>query len=172
MVAASTIVEGLGRALAIRVGLVSVGVLAPGSVHYMSRNPAAGVKLPKLPKSAKRFLSPDQVWALADAAAAYPFPTSAHSTALWCCCWPTPAYVGPRQRLRVKRLDLLRHRVTVAETLGEVRGHLTWGTPKNHQARDVYLPPQLVDLLAGVVAGKDPGDLVFRTWRGPLRNLN
>jgi integrase len=67
----------------------------------------------------------------------------------------------------------LRRRITVAESVTEVRGRLTWGTPKSHQARSVPIPRFLADLLAEVVAGKGSDDLVFTTWHGkPLRNLN
>jgi integrase len=75
--------------------------------------------------------------------------------------------------LKVDRVDLLRRRLTVAETLGEVGGHLVWGTPKNHQTRSVPIPNFLVEMLAEVQHEKSHGDLVFTTWRGkPLRNLN
>jgi integrase len=75
----------------------------------------------------------------------------------------------------VKRLDLLRRRLVVAETLSEVNGHLVWSTPKNHAARSVPVPGFLVDMLAELIASKSAieSDLVFTTWRGkPLRNLN
>jgi integrase len=75
--------------------------------------------------------------------------------------------------LKVKRLELMRKRLTVAETLSEVNGRLVWGTPKNHAARSVPIPPFLVDMLAEVVNGVSPEALVFTTWCGkPLRNLN
>jgi hypothetical protein len=75
--------------------------------------------------------------------------------------------------LKVGRVNLLKRRLTVAETLSEVNGDLVWGTPKNHAARSVPIPSFLVDMLAEVAAGKAPDDLVFTTWRGkPLRNLN
>ena len=80
---------------------------------------------------------------------------------------------GEVAALRVKRVDLLRRRLTVAESVTEVSGRLTWGTPKSHQARQVPIPRSLVTLLAEVIAVKSPDDLVFTTWRGkPLRNLN
>jgi integrase len=54
-----------------------------------------------------------------------------------------------------------------------VRGRLTWGTPKSHQARQVPIPRSLVTLLTEAMARKGPDDLVFTTWRSrPLRNLN
>jgi integrase len=67
----------------------------------------------------------------------------------------------------------MRRRITVAESVTEVRGHLTWGTPKSHQVRSVPAPSFLANLLAGVLGGKGSDDLVFTTMTGrPLRNLN
>jgi integrase len=80
---------------------------------------------------------------------------------------------GEAAGLKVKRLDLLRRRLVVAETLSEVNGGLVWGTPKNHQARSVPVPCFLADMLAEVMQDAYLDDLVFTTWRGkPLRNLN
>jgi hypothetical protein len=74
---------------------------------------------------------------------------------------------------KVGRLDLLRRRLTVAETLSELNGRLVWGTPKSHAARQVPIPNFLVCMLATHSAGKSAQDLVFTTWRGkPLRHLN
>jgi integrase len=40
----------------------------------IARNPAAGMKLPRVPKAEKRFLTREQVFDLADAAPQYPLP--------------------------------------------------------------------------------------------------
>lgn len=165
--------------------------LAPASVQYVhrvlalvlelavrdgriSRNPAVGVRLPKTTRSEKVFLPRPKVFALADAAAEYPIPDVGGQYRVLVLVL---AFCGLRwgeaAGLRVGRLDLLRRRLTVAETLSEVAGRLVWGTPKNHQVRSVPVPGFLADLLAEVVAGKGGEDLVFTTWRGrPLRNLN
>jgi integrase len=165
-------------------------MLAPGSVRYVHRvlylilelavrdgrlahNPAAGVKLPKLPKSGKRFLTRDQVRALADCAGQYP---NAEIGQQYRTLILLLAYTGLRwgeaAGLRVKDLNLLRRELTVARALIEVGGHLTLTTPKSHQQRTVPLPNFLVDELAHV-AGKAQDEPVFTTWRGrPLRNLN
>jgi integrase len=165
--------------------------LAPASVRYihrvlflvlelavrdgrLARNPAAGVRLPKVAKAEKRFLTHDEVFRLADAAAEYPIPEVGRQyralVLLLAFCglrW------GEAAGLKVGRLDLLRRRVTVAETLSEVGGRLVSGTPKNHQTRSVPMPGFVADLLAEVAARKAASDLVFTTWRGrPLRNLN
>jgi integrase len=138
------------------------------------RNPAAGVRLPKTLKSEKVFLTRDQVFALADAAAQYPIPEIGQQyralVLLLAFCglrW------GEAAGLKVGRVDLLRRRLTVAETLSEINGHLVWGTPKNHQQRSVPIPSFLCDLLAEVIGYRPHDDLLFTTWRGkPLRNLN
>ena len=56
---------------------------------------------------------------------------------------------GEASGLRVKRLDLLRRRITVAETLVEFGGHLHTSTPKNQQERQVPIPGWLAEELAG-----------------------
>jgi integrase len=140
----------------------------------LSRNPAAGVRLPKVTTAEKRYLTRDEVFRLADAAAEYPIPeVGGQYRALVLLLAFCGLRWGEAAGLKVGRLDLLRRRVTVAETLSEVGGHLVWSTPKNHQTRSVPLPGFLADLLAEVVAGKAPSELVFTTMRGrPLRNLN
>ena len=78
--------------------------------------------------------------------------------------------------LRVGRLDLLRRRVEVAETVSEVAGHgLVYGPPKTYERRGVPLPAALADDLAAYLAGRPdhPGALVFTApGGGPLRHHN
>lgn len=88
----------------------------------------------------------------------------------------TGAYTGLRpgelNALKVKRLDLLRGTVDVAEAVGEVNGRLVWGTPKTWERRTVRLPRFLCEELAAYLAGRPhgPEDLVFTAPRGgPLR---
>jgi integrase len=142
------------------------------------RNPAHGVRLRKNLKSEKVFLTRDQVFALADAAARYPIPEiGGQYRALVLVLAFCGLRWGEAAGLKVGRVDLLRRRLTIAETLSEVGGRLVWGTPKSHAARSVPIPNFVVDLLAEVIAERsnalDSSALVFTTWRGrPLRNLN
>src|SRR5664280_1878635 len=80
------------------------------------------------------------------------------------------AYTGVRfgemAALRVGRLDLMRQRATIAESVTLVRGVQTWGTPKGHERREVPIPRFLVDDLAAHVAGREPGALVFTAVKG------
>jgi integrase len=168
----------------------SIG-LAPATVRYVHRvfsllmelavrdgripqNPATGVRLPRVAKPDKRFLTPEEVHRLADAASQYPIPEVGEQ---YRALILTLAFCGLRwgevAALRVKRVDLLRRRLTVAESVTEVSGRLVWGTPKSHAARSVPIPRSVSNLIHEVIAGKGPDDLVFTTWRGkPLRNLN
>lgn len=131
----------------------------------LARNPATGVRLPKAARAEKRYLTHEQVAALAEAAGdrGLVVLVLAYTGLRW----------GELAGLRVKRVDLMRRRIEVAEAVTEVRGHLTWGTPKNHQRRSVPIPRSLVDDLAVHLAGKRPDELVFTSARGAvLRNLN
>jgi integrase len=140
----------------------------------LAKNPAAGVKLPRAAKPEKRYLQLPQLLHLADAAAQDPIPeVGAQYRVLILVLGYCGLRWGEAAALRIKRVDLMRRRITVAESVTEVRGRLEWGTPKNHQVRSVPIPKSLVDMLAEVIAGKRQDDLVWTTWRGAtLRNLN
>jgi integrase len=68
--------------------------------------------------------------------------------------------------LRVGRINFLRRRAAIVESVTLVRGSPTWGTPKGHDRREVPLPRFLVDELAAHVAGKGPDELVFTGVKG------
>lgn len=158
------------------------GGLAPASVHKvhrvlsmvlatavkdgrLSRNPAAGVDLPRANRAEKRYLDAHQVAGLADAAGAGRLVVLvlAYTGLRW----------GELAALRVGRVDLLRRRVHIAESVTEVAGGLDWGLPKSHERRWVPLPRFLVDDLAAHLAGLDPDTLMFPSSAGtPLRVSN
>jgi integrase len=86
------------------------------------------------------------------------------------------AYTGVRfgelAALRVRRLDLVRRRAAITQSVTVVQGQgLVWGTPKTHERREVSIPRFLIEDLGAHVAGKEPDDLVFSGVRrgGPLR---
>lgn len=68
--------------------------------------------------------------------------------------------------LRGRNLNLLRRRTLIAEAVVDVIGHAVFGTPKNHQRRQVPLTRFLAEELAVHLAGKAPGDFVFAAERG------
>ena len=144
----------------------------------LNRNPADGVSLPRVTKAERRYLTHEEVAALADACAA----SQSHyarrgeregSRLLVLFLAYTGLRFGEVAALRVKRLDFLRRRATVAESVTVVEGiGMVWGTPKGHEAREVPIPRFLLDELAAHVAGKAPDDLVFPGVRsgGPMRS--
>jgi integrase len=129
------------------------------------RNPAVGVRLPRVNRSEPVFLNHGQVAELVEACEPYGLLVEflAYTGLRW----------GEATALRVHRLDLLRRRVHVAVAFVEVGGRLIEGTPKTHQARWVPIPRFLAGRLAQHVGGRGAGDLVFTTPSGaPLRNSN
>lgn len=86
------------------------------------------------------------------------------------------AYTGLRSGelagLRVRRLNLDALSVTVAETVGDVGGHLHTGGTKTRQVRTVPIPSLLVEMMRTQVQGKAPDDYVFGVGATPLRHNN
>ena len=132
-------------------------------------NPAEGVSLPRANTREMKFLDSDEVKRRADAV------PDRYETWVY-----VAAYGGLRWAelvgLRRKRVNLLRRRLHVVETLSEVGGGLIWTSTKNHQTRDVALPGFVVDELANhldrYVTPESDG-LVFTTDSGtPLRQSN
>lgn len=127
-------------------------------------NPAAGVSLPRVVTVEKLFLTHEQVHELADRCG-----DDYRLMVLFL------AYTGLRwgemAALRVKRVDFMRKRATVAESVTPIKGVMTFGPTKGHERREVPIPRHLVDDLVALVAGKTPDDLVFVGGRGaPMRS--
>jgi integrase len=82
------------------------------------------------------------------------------------------AYTGLRwgemAALRVRRVDFLRRRAVIAESVTPVNGVMVWGDTKRHERREVPLPPFLLEDLARHVANKSADDLVFIGLRGAV----
>ncbi|HJX44339.1 MAG TPA: tyrosine-type recombinase/integrase [Geodermatophilus sp.] len=119
------------------------------------RNPAQRVPLLRITRDEPRFLTRDEVERLADAAG-----TDGDVIRLL-------AYTGLRfgemAALRVRRVDFLRRRLTIAESVTEVAGQAVFGTPKTHQQRTVPLPEMLIDALSLRCTGKHRDDFLVTT---------
>src|SRR5664280_957589 len=128
----------------------------------LARNAAAGVDLPRLPPSAQRYLTHEQVAALAAAVG-----DDGLIVLLLSYCglrW------GELAALRGRNVDLHRSRLAVVEAVVDVNGRMTFGPPKSHAHRDVPLPAFLREPLALRLAGQAPEALVFPSRAGtPLR---
>jgi integrase len=130
----------------------------------LPRNVAEGVRLPRVVRTERVFLTHDEVAALADACEPHGLVVRvlAYTGLRW----------GEMAALRVGRIDLLRRRLTVAESVSEIGGRAIFGTPKTHQRRSVPLPRFLVEPLRDHTAGKSPDKLVFTAPGGLLRSNN
>lgn len=131
----------------------------------LAQNPARGVQLPRQARSDPRFLSPAEVGRLINATGG-----NGLMIAVLAFCG---LRFGELAALRVRRVNMLRHRLVIAESVTEVGGRLVWSTPKTHRSRSVPFPPSLAAAVEAQCAGKCPDDLVFTAPEGgPLRMRN
>lgn len=135
-------------------------------------NPAQRLKLPKVVKTAKRYLSHEQVAALTRAVGETSdgFEHGYHLVVL------TLAYCGLRwgelSGLRVGDVNLARRRLTIQQTVVADRGYQRIESPKDYEHRSIPIPAFLCRMLAPHIAGRGPEEPVFygirtKTW---LRN--
>lgn len=163
--------QGLAPATVVRMFTVlRTSLMWAVKVDMLAGSPTVGVGLPATDERDMCYLqTPEQVATLADA-----LPERYRAMVYFA------AYTGMRwgeiAGLKIGRLDLMRGRVHVVETLTDVDGELTWGTPKTKRSRrTIGLPQFLVEMMVAHIAEfvTDPTDqdaLVFRSGRdNPLR---
>ena len=137
--------------------------------RYLAANSAEGIDLPRKPRREQLFLSPAEVDQLANEvedqyrALVYVF---AYGALRW----------GEAAALRRRRVDVLRGKLEVAESLSEVGGELHFGPTKNYRNRVVTLLKFLREMLNHHLlthSAQEPDALVFTASNGsPLRNSN
>ena len=165
------------------VGRLVAGGSKPGTVRQIHRvlsmifeaavadgriatNPAAKVRLPSPVRGEPRFLTAGEVTDLVRHSG-----DEGISVAVLAF---TGLRFGELAALRVRRVDLGRHRLTIAESVTEVGGRLSWTTPKTHHTRSVPFPPSLLGPIQSLCAGKVPDDFVFTSpegWRAAAEQL-
>ena len=116
--------------------------------------------LPRARRADPRFLYRTEVERLADAAGEYGDVVRLLAY--------TGLRFGEMAALRVRRIDFLRKRLTVAESATEVGGTVEYGAPKTHQQRTVPIPSILVEPLSRRCQGKGPDDLVLTSPGGAV----
>jgi integrase len=149
--------------------LLSMTLKASVRARRLTANPAMGTPLPRATRRAPSFLDAEQVDQLV---AAVPQRYEALILVL--------AYGGIRWAeavgLKLRRVNLLRRRIEVTETLSEVNGKLHTVPPKTWEGRTIAIPSFVVDALGvhiGLFTDGDPDSLVFTTdSRTPLRSSN
>jgi integrase len=129
---------------------------------YLNRNPAAGVKLPRLEHREAPYFEPPVVDTLVDAIGA-PYDVLVAVLGTVGLRW------GEALALRGRHVDTLRRRLVVEESLAEISGRLVFGNTKSHARRRVPVPASLLARIPAV--GTD--ELVFTAPEGgPLRYNN
>lgn len=126
--------------------------------HPLGANPARGVALPRKVAREHRYLTHEQVDALARA-------SGPHSTLIGLLAY-TGLRWGEVAALRVGDVSLTRHRLAVSQNAVLVAGTVVVGTPKSHKRRSVPFPAFLCAPLAIALRGKSPHDLVFPDKHG------
>ena len=137
--------------------------------RYLPSNPAAGIKLPKLTRREELYLDAEQVEHLASLAPLQ-FRALVYVFAYGGLRW------GEAVALRRRRVDVLRSRLEVAESMADVAGQIIFGPTKNYRNRTLVLPRFLRDMLNDHLlhyTGPGPEGLLFSAENGaPLRNSN
>jgi len=134
----------------------------------IAANPAARLKLPKVSKNQKRYLTHEQVHALAKAVDKR---GEGYGTIVL-----VLAYCGLRwgelAGLTVGSVDLDRSRLEIKNTMIEINGYLEPSTPKDYEERSIPVPEFLLEYLEGARAGRQPNATLFVGMKagGVLRN--
>ena len=121
----------------------------------IAKNPASRVRTPRAPRQEMRFLTVEEVDAIA--ARVPPRYRALVLTLAW-----AGLRIGEAAALKVDKLDLLHGRIQVTEAYAEVRGELILGATKNYEHRAVTLPKSLASDLSRHLEDFPPrGGLVF-----------
>jgi integrase len=120
----------------------------------ISTNPATGVKLPRLPETELRYLTHEQLHALASEC-------GSHETLVLLLGYSGIRW-GEAAALRVKRVDTMRGRLTIAEATTEVGGRIVHGTPKSHATARSRYPASSATDSHNRSQAKSPTLLYFR----------
>ncbi|MEA2024326.1 MAG: site-specific integrase [Actinomycetota bacterium] len=149
--------------------VLSMALASAVESGVLAKNPASGVKLPRVLPAEAIFLTAAQVEALADAIDE-PYRVLVFILAYGGLRW------GEVAALRRHRVDLNRSHIRVVASLAEVGGVNHFGSTKTYDRRTVVLPAFVRRELAEhlILRGpSDPRGLVFLSARGrPLRHSN
>ncbi|MBK5238802.1 MAG: tyrosine-type recombinase/integrase [Actinomycetales bacterium] len=131
----------------------------------LPRNPCDKVRLPRVTKAKKPYLTNGQVVQLAEQCGiqADIILTLTYTGMRW----------GELAALKVESVDFTKHRISISESVSEVSGRLIEGAPKSHENRSIPFPDFLTDFLQHRCSGTLSADHVFATAKGDvIRNGN
>jgi integrase len=130
----------------------------------LTRNPAAGVRLPRAIGARKRFLTAAEVAALAEA--------SGRDRVLVYVLAYCGLRFGEAAGLQVGDVDLARRRLRVLRSVSDVDGRLVVTTPKTHHTREVPVPAFVAAMLADATHGRPTDAPLFTGPSGGLLRGN
>jgi integrase len=157
----SVVEQGLSPSRVRNAHQVLSQILAAGVEGRIARNPAVGVRLPRIVRRDMHFLTARQVEDLA--AAIDPRYGRLVRFAAY-----TGLRAGELVALRVRHLNLLRGRCEVGESATEVDGRLVWGPTKTYARRTVHLPRFLFDQPPRTSLGGRTAQMI---WYSPRRRV-
>lgn len=136
----------------------------------LKANPARGLDLPEISKTAKRYLTHEQVRDLADAVDTIGRGIFLGERNGFGLLVRVLSYCGLRwselSGLRACDIDFKRGRLEVQHTIVEVDGYQIEGVPKDYEARSIPVPATILGELQQHVAGRKAKDPVFPSARG------
>lgn len=135
--------------------------------NLIRSNPARGVKLPKKPPAVKVYLTAEQLNRLVKACG--------DKGDLIALLGTSGIRYGEAIALRVKDVNVLRRRLTIARTMTEdddEESTVVFSAPKSKTARTVAVTHSIIGLLEERMEGKAPDELLWARANGePLRHL-
>lgn len=117
------------------------------------KNPARGVKLPRKDAARKVYLTAEQLGLLVDECTRY-------RELVWL-LGTVGLRWGEAAALRVRDVNVLRNRISIERNAVTVGSEVIIGTPKTHELREVSVPVSVMRMLAPVMDGKGPDDLLW-----------
>jgi len=121
----------------------------------LGRNPCDDIRLPRVARKTRGYLSHEQVRELARNCG------SGYADLILFLAY-TGLRWGEMAALKVGRVDMLRRRIDVSEGVSPANGgQLVWSTPKSHASRSVPFPAFLSKAIAKRCEGRKRDELVF-----------
>jgi integrase len=120
--------------------------------------------LPTIPKnSVRKYLTPQQLEALAEAAGEYGalIRTLGYTGLRW----------GEASALMVSDVDILNRRIHVRRAISDIKGQLIFGTPKTHAMRSVPITSSLASELEQLIFERPASDPLFTAPNGGWLHL-
>lgn len=116
-------------------------------------NPARGVKLPRKDAARKVYLTAEQLSQLVSECTRY-------KELVWL-LGTVGLRWGEAAALRVRDVNVLRNRISIARNAVTVGKDVVVGTPKTHEVREVAVPSSVMRMLVPVMEGKGLDDLLW-----------